>query len=209
MTQPKVAILGGSGALGSGLARRLTQAGWSISIGSRQAAPPDRLTYADAAKGCDIAILAVPYAAQLDVIALVAPHLAGKVLIDATVPLVPPAVSRVQLPAEGSAALRARAAAGPDVRVVSAFQNVGAHWFHGDGPIGCDVLVTGDDPAARASAIAIAEACGMRGFHAGPLANAVAAEALTSVLIAINRAYKVSHAGIRITGLDDQPAERR
>jgi predicted dinucleotide-binding enzyme len=86
------------------------------------------------------------------------------------------------------------------VRIVSAFQNVSADLLHGDGPIACDILVAGDDPSARAEVIGLARAIGLRAFHAGPLANAAAAEALTSVLIFLNRQHS-GHAGIRITGL--------
>jgi NADPH-dependent F420 reductase len=208
-----VAVLGGTGALGSGLARRLGGAGWSVVIGSRDA---DRAAafaatlgpsitgtgYAEAAAAADLAILTVPFAHQVATIAAVAPRLAGKILIDATVPLQPPKVARVQLPPEGSAAARAAAAAGPDVRLVSAFQNVGAHLLQQDGPIDCDVLVTGDDEAACAETVALAADCGLRAWHAGPLANAVAAEAMTSLLIFLNRKYRLGHAGIRITGDD-------
>lgn len=213
-----VAVLGGTGALGSGLAKRLARAGVSVIIGSRDAAKAAEvaatladetggaitgLRYEDAAAAADIALLTVPFASQLDVIAAAAPGLSGKILIDATVPLVPPKVSIAQLPAEGSAARRAQATLGEGVRVVSAFQNVGAQWLHQDGAIDCDVLVTGDDPAACEEAIALVEACGLRGWHAGTLANAVAAEALTSLLIFLNRKYKTGHAGIRITGISD------
>lgn len=215
MTQKRIAVLGGTGALGSGLARRLAIAGWHVIIGSRDStraqeaaaslAPlgsVEGMTHADAAKAAELAILTVPFSNQTEVIRDVAPHLSGKILIDATVPLQPPKVSMVQLPAEGSAAARAATAAGPDVRLVSAFQNVGAQWLQQDGDIDCDVLVTGDDADAREAAIGIARDCGLRAWHAGPLANSVAAEALTSLLIFMNRTYKSGHAGLRITGID-------
>jgi hypothetical protein len=90
---------------------------------------------------------------------------------------------------------------GERVRVVSAFQNVSAaHLSDLDHDIDCDVLVCGDDRSAREEAIRLAEAAGMRGWHAGPLVNSAAAEALTSVLVSINRTYKIPGAGIRITG---------
>ena len=125
----------------------------------------------------------------------------GKIVIDATVPLVPPKVARVQLPAETFAAVAAQRRLGEGVRVVAAFHNVAANKLQSDAPIDCDVLVFGDDPTDRSVVIALAEVAGLNGVHAGPLANAVAAEALTSVLIGINRHYKVAGAGIRITGL--------
>ena len=125
-------------------------------------------------------------------------------MIDVTVPLAPPRVSRVQLPAEGSAAQLAQSTLGDGVKVVSAFQSVSAHHLKDpDYKIDCDVLVCGDEKEAREATITLADAAGMTGIHAGPLANAAASEALTSVLIWINRRYKVPSAGIRITGLDD------
>jgi len=118
------------------------------------------------------------------------------------VPLVPPKVARVQVPVETSAALAAQKRLGETARVVAAFHNVAASKLQTGEEIDCDVLVFGDAPDDRAAVIALVEAAGLRGIHAGPLVNAVAAEALTAVLIGINRHYKVPGAGIRITGLD-------
>jgi hypothetical protein len=116
------------------------------------------------------------------------------------VPLVPPKVMRVQLPPEGSAAVIAQSLLGPGVRVVSAFHKVAAHKLATDEAVDCDVLVFGDDRKARDVVVAIAEACGLRGLHAGALANSTAAEALTSIIIFINKTYGVDGAGMRITG---------
>jgi NADPH-dependent F420 reductase len=217
---PALAILGGTGDLGTGLARRWAQAGYRVIIGSRtlekaQAALADlqevmaergvarvaveAMENLDAASAADIVTLTVPFAHQVSTLEHVRPALDGKILIDVTVPLVPPKVGRVQLPAEGSAGQIAQQLLGENVRVVSAFQNVAAHHLQEGHGIECDVLVTGDDKEARAEVIRLVEAAGMRGFHAGPIANAAAAEALTSVLITINRQYKC-HAGITITG---------
>ena len=128
--------------------------------------------------------------------------LAGKILIDTTVPLMPPKVARVQLPSGGSAVAAVQEMLGSSVRVVSAFQNVPAHLLldlaH---DVDCDVLVCGDDVAARETVIQLIGAIGLRGIHAGPIANSAATEALTSVLISINARYKVPGSGIRITGL--------
>ena len=146
-------------------------------------------------------LLTVPWASQAQILDEIAPHVAGKILIDTTVPLVPPKVARVQLPPEHSAALTAQKRLGPATRVVAAFHNVAAHKLGTDEPIDCDVLVFGDDPKDREVAMALVVAAGLRGVHGGPLANSVAAEALTSVLIGINRNYKVDGAGIRITGI--------
>lgn len=193
-----VAILGGAGKLGSGLAGRLSKAGYEVVIGSRD--PARGLSYRDAAAAAELVILAVPFAHQATVLGEVKDMLAGKILIDTTVPLVPPKVARVQLPAQGSAALAAREIVGEQVRLVSAFQNVAADLLVQDGPVDCDILVSGDDPAARAEVVDLANAIGLRALQAGPLANAVAAEALTSVLIFLNRQYG-GHAGLRLTGL--------
>jgi hypothetical protein len=123
-------------------------------------------------------------------------------VVDTTVPLVPPRVARVQLPPEHSAAVAAQQRLGEGARVVSAFHNVAAHRLQElDAPIDCDVLVFGDDPKDREQVLQLVTAIGLRGIHAGPLANSAAAEALTSVLIGINRAYKVDGSGIRITGI--------
>ena len=218
--QPRstIAVLGGTGKEGSGLALRWANAGHHIVIGSRvreraqetaatinarigieRAEGADNLA---AAQHGDVVVLTVPYAAQLATLEEVRTALAGKILIDVTVPLVPPQVGRVQLPEGGSAVVKAQAMLGPGVRIVSAFQNVSAELLTERGQaIDCDVLVCGDDRDARAQVIALAQDAGMRAFHAGPLANSVVAEALTSVLITINRQYKVKHSGIAITGL--------
>jgi NADPH-dependent F420 reductase len=127
----------------------------------------------------------------------------GKILIDTTVPLVPPKVARVQLPEGGSAVAAIQALLGGSVKVVSAFQNVPAHLLqHLNHEVECDVLVCGDDIQARETVIKLAADIGLRALHAGPIANSAATEALTSVLISINSRYKVQGAGIRITRLE-------
>jgi predicted dinucleotide-binding enzyme len=107
---------------------------------------------------------------------------------------------RVQLPAEGSAAMRAAALLGPGARLVSAFHNVAAHRLALEVEIACDILVFSDDKAAREQVVALVADAGLRGIHGGALANAAAAEALTSVLIFINKTYQVDGAGLQITG---------
>ena len=146
-------------------------------------------------------MITVPFASHDAILAEIRESVAGKVVIDATVPLVPPRVARVQLPPDDSAAVAAQKALGEAARVVSAFHNVAALKLQKGEPIDCDVLVFGDKPEDREVAIRLAEAAGLRALHAGPLANSAAAEALTSVLIGINRTYKVEGAGIRITGI--------
>lgn len=215
-SQQTIAVIGGTGALGGGLAWRLAKAGYRIVIGSRtrekaQAATQELeleiegtinaqgLENAQAAAAGDIILLTVPFSSHDSTLDHIAPHVAGKIVVDATVPLVPPKVARVQLPDEGSAALAAKAKL-PDALVVSAFQNVAAHKLRNDGDLDCDILVSGDNVAAREQVISLVTAIGMRGLHCGPLDNSVVAEALTSVLIGINKRYGVDGAGIRITG---------
>jgi len=216
--KPTIAIVGGTGSLGGGLARRWAAAGYFIVLGSRTADKAEAsaravalatggaavrgTTNADAAQAGDAVLLAVPWASHAEILDEIKPHVAGKIVIDATVPLVPPKVARVRVPAETSAALAAQKRLGETARVVAAFHNVAASKLQTGEEIDCDVLVFGDAPDDRAAVIALAQDAGMRGIHAGPLANAVVAEALTSVLIGINRHYKVPGAGIRITGLD-------
>jgi NADPH-dependent F420 reductase len=219
---PILAILGGTGDLGTGLARRWAQAGYRVIIGSRTlekaevAAADLREVMAErgvsavnvsamenlaAAESADIVTLTVPFSHQASTLELVKPALQGKILIDVTVPLVPPKVARVQLPAQGSAGQIAQEILGEDVSVVSAFQNVAAHHLQEGQGLSCDVLVCGNKKVARAEVITLVEAAGMRGFHAGMINNAAAAEALTSVLITINKQYGC-HAGITISGVD-------
>jgi NADPH-dependent F420 reductase len=206
-----VAVIGGTGKLGAAIARRLAKAGGKVVIGSRSEESAQRvanelgfgvigLTNDAAASAGDIVIVTVPYAAQEATLAAIAPWVSGKIVVDTTVPLVPPKVMRVQLPAEGSAAVRAQNLLGPDTTVVSAFHNVAAHKLGIDGDIGCDVLVFGDDKGAREAVVELVAQVGLRGLHGGALANSAAAEALTSVLIFLNKTYSVDGAGIRITG---------
>jgi len=210
---PTLAIIGGTGALGSGLAAGWAAAGYPVILGSRSAQKAadaaKAISAAVAVRGMDnraaaaageILVVTVPYASHDAILAEIREAAAGKIVVDTTAPLVPPKVATVQLPAAGSAALAAQRFLGERVRVVSAFQNVAAHRLQANETIDCDVLITGDDRAARESVVALAAALGLRGIEAGPLANSVAAEALTSVLIGINRRYKVEGAGIRITG---------
>lgn len=211
MTFPSIAVIGGTGNLGAGIAWRLARAGYPVVIGSRSADSAAKAAAelgnglrgaanADAAAGAEIVIVTVPYAAQESTLRDIAPHVSGKLVVDTTVPLVPPRVMRVQLPPEGSAALKAQAALGEDVTLVSAFHNVAAHKLSKDMDVACDVLVFGDDREARNRVVALADAMGLRGLHGGALVNSVAAEAMTSILIFLNKTYKVDGAGIRITG---------
>ncbi|MPZ55983.1 MAG: NADPH-dependent F420 reductase [Rhizobiales bacterium] len=214
---PTIAIIGGTGDLGSGLAGRWASAGYPVVLGSRAkekaVAAAQKMTAGSggapisgddnlgAARSADIVVIAVPYSNHDAILNELKPTVAGKIVVDAVVPLVPPKVSVAQLPGEGSAAAVAQRILGGTARLVSAFHNVGAAKLRGGGPVDCDVLVCGDDKEARDVVIALADAAGTRGVDGGVLANSVAAEALTSILIGINRRYKVNGAGIRITGL--------
>jgi len=218
--RPILAVIGGTGALGRALARRWHRAGFDVMIGSRDAGkaaaaatalveqavegkpPPLRgMSNRDAAAAADIAVLSVPYASHADILTDIREAVRGRLVVDCTVPLRPPKVGTVNLPPAGSAAVEARELLGDGTVVVSAFHNVAAHKLASDDPIDCDVLVFGDDKAARTTVIALVEALGLRGWHGGPLVNSAAAEALTSVLITINRQHKIDGAGIRITGI--------
>jgi hypothetical protein len=217
-----IGIIGGTGGEGSGLAFRWAWSGHEVVIGSRSAARAataaeelrrllgDRGTVrgasnTDAARAGAVVVLAVPYPAQIATALAVGDELRGKILIDVTAPLVPPRIDRVQLPDGGSAAVALQRQLGAGVKVVSAFQNVAAvHLKNANHAIDCDVLVCGDDAAARETVIRLARDAGLRAWHAGALANSVAAEALTAVLIALNKRYKVPASGIRITGLPEK-----
>jgi NADPH-dependent F420 reductase len=213
-----IAVLGGTGKEGGGLALRWAHEGHKVVVGSRTAERAQEAADAmnatlggdavsgaaniDAAAQADIIVLAVPYAAQQSTAIEVKAALAGKILIDVTVPLVPPKVSRVQLPEGGSAVELLQKLLGEEVKVVSAFQNISAHHLTKlDEEIECDVLVCADDAATADIVLGLAQEIGLRAWNAGPLANSVVAEGLTSVLIALNRRYKVPGSGIRITGI--------
>ncbi|MBI3699125.1 MAG: NADPH-dependent F420 reductase [Afipia sp.] len=212
-----ICVVGGTGPEGSGLALRWAKFGHHVTVGSRDekkaratAAELNSLLGSEKVLGAssrtgsavaDVVVLTVPYAAQQKTVEELRPVLEGKILIDVTVPLVPPKVSKVQLPSSDSCVAAVQEMLGNSVRVVSAFQNVSAHKLKDiDHQIDCDVLVTSDDKEARQVGIQLANAAGLRGIDGGVLANSVVAESLTSLLISINRTYKIPDAGIRITG---------
>lgn len=216
-----IALIGGTGALGAAIARRLAKAGESVILGSRDPAkaaaaasalqaetgrPVQGLGNAEAAAAASIIIVTVPFASQETTLNEIAAGCRGKIVVDTTVPLMPPKVMRVQLPLEGSAAVRAQKLLGEGVTVVSAFHNVAAHKLATDAPVECDVLVFGDERAAREQVLRLVAQCGLRGLHGGALVNSAAAEALTSVLIFLNKTYAVDGAGVRITGQLTPPA---
>lgn len=215
-TSMNIAIIGGTGALGSGLAIRWAKAGHKVTIGSRDGARAASVAAelsaksgaeiaddenASAAQKGDLVVMAVPYASHAATLDSIRADLPGKIFVDVTVPLMPPKVRTVQLPEGGSVAKNVQRELGDEVRVVSAFQNVAAaHLNDLDHSIDCDVLVCGNDKDARATVIKLAEDGGMKAWHAGRIDNSAVAEALTSVLIFMNGSYKMDGAGIRIVG---------
>lgn len=221
MSINRIAIVGGTGALGGGLALRCARAGFEVVIGSRSAQRAEAAAAEVAAKtgsrkivghanvaaaaSGEIVFVTVPFASQADTLSSIRDAVSGKIVVDTTVPLVPPKVARVQLPEQGSAARIAAELLGPEVRLVTGYHNISAHKLGLEGEPGCDVLVFGDDVEARDVVVELSGRIGVRAVHAGPLDNSVAAEALTSVLISINKRYKVADgAGIRITGIGDE-----
>jgi NADPH-dependent F420 reductase len=212
-----IAILGGTGKEGKGLAYRWAKAGYHIIIGSRteekarsaaqelmERLSGDALIVGcenlEAAKKANIVVLTVPYAAHNESIESVKEAVKGKLFIDVTAPLVPPKVATVKMPPAGSAAQEARRILGEEVEVCAAFQNISHELLLDNAPIECDVLVTGTSKNARTETIKLIEAAGLVGWDAGPIENSVVVEGLTSVLIGINKKYGSTHAGIRITG---------
>ena len=213
-----VAVLGGTGREGKGLAYRWAKAGYRVLVGSRSAdraraaaqdlrtmlgggAHVEGLSNQEAAQRAEIVAVTVPYAAHRETLESVKEFVQGKLLIDVTVPIVPPKVTRVQMPPAGSAAQEAQQILGAGLEVAAAFQNISHEHLLRDQAIECDVLVTGTSQQARARTLKLVEAAGLAGWDAGPLENSVVLEGLTSVLIHINRQYGSTHAGIKITGV--------
>ena len=213
----RIAVLGGTGREGKGLAYRWAKAGYQVLIGSRSSeravtAASEIMellegsssvvgtTNFEAAQQADIVVISVPYSSHRETLESVKEVLKGKLLIDVTVPIVPPRVTKVQMPAAGSAAQEAREILGEDVQVTAAFQNISHELLFDEDDINCDVLVTGTSKEARAETLTLVEAAGLNGWDAGPIENSVVVEGLASVLININKRYGSTHAGIRITG---------
>lgn len=218
----KIAIIGGTGKEGSGLALRWARVGHEVVVGSRdtrrgeegartleekltQAGAPGHIRGGDnawAVGQAEIALLAVPYSSHRSMLIDLKPALSGKILVDITVPLAPPKVTRVHLPEGKAAALEAQEILGAETRVVATMHHISAvhlaemeHW------IDSDVLVCGDDEDAKNATISLIQDLGMRGLDAGPLQNAVALESFTPVLLYMNKRYKSRGCGLRITGI--------
>ncbi len=214
-----IAIVGGTGKEGKGLAYRWADAGYKVIIGSRamekaQAAVADLqpkvkhpenltgMTNFQAAGSADLVVMTVPYAAHRDTLVGLIPVVQDKIFVDVTVPLVPPRVTRAQMPPAGSASMEAQQILGDRVQVVSAFQNISYEKLLCDEPIECDVLVCSGSKVARYQVLELVKAAGLTGWDAGPLENSIVPEAMTSVLIGLNKQYGVQSAGIKITGIE-------
>lgn len=213
----KIAIVGGTGREGKGIAVRWARAGHDVTIGSRDkeraaasavelSGVAGRTIAGDDNQGAvaaaDFVLLAVPYTAHGDTLRGLAANLGGKVLFDITVPLQPPKVRVVHLPPGKAAALEAQEIVGPGTKVIAGMHHVGSSELADpDHTFDSDVLVCGDDAAAKELSMTLVRDLGLRPLDAGPLANAVALEALTPVLLHINKTYKAAASGIRITGL--------
>jgi len=215
----KIAVLGGTGKEGKGLAYRWAKAGLEVAIGSRniekaQSAADELnqkindpalrikgLENEEAARWCDLAVLTVPFSAHLTMLESLKEELQNKILIDVTVPLVPPKVSKVQMPAAGSAAQEAQAFLGEATQVVIAFQNISYERLLNDEEVDCDVIVCGTGKEARKTVIELVEKAGMKGWDGGVIENSVVIEGMTSILIGLNKQFEGRAAGIRITGL--------
>ena len=223
-----IAIIGGTGGLGSALAFRWGQSGYKIILGSRNeekaklsAGKLNNLLDKESAKGmsnrdaanaAEIIVLTVPFSNHNAIVDEIMEVAQGKIVVDTTVPLVPPIVSRVQLPEGGSVARMTQEKLGENVRVVSAFQTIAAAELAKEassGRLSCvnsnsglknEVLVCGNNVEARSCVISLVEAAGLKGWHAGPIDNSVVGESLTPVLIFLNKRYKLNGSGIRIVG---------
>ncbi len=214
----KIAILGGTGKEGMGIGYRWAKAGHEITIGSRleskaldaaaklqemlgneiKIAGKENLV---AAKEAELLVLTVPFSAHKAMCEYIKEASQGKIVIDVTVPLVPPKVTKVQMPPAGSATLEAKEIFGENTSVVAAFQNISYEHLVEDGEVACDVLVAGDSKASREVVINLVQDAGLVGIDAGPIENSVVVEGLTSILIGINKKFGINDAGIKITGI--------
>ena len=220
MISQNIAIIGGTGKEGRGLAYRLACAGHSVTIGSREISKAvsaakeinnlervKTLVKAElnpnAITANEISILTVPYQFHKTILEQYRVYLKGKILIDATVPIEPPRLTTISIPPLGSAALEAQYLLGESVTVVCAFQNIAYELLLKDENVDCDILVCCSKKDIRAQVIELIREMGLRARDAGPLENSIIPEGLTSILIGINKQYGIPHAPIRITGIPE------
>jgi NADPH-dependent F420 reductase len=223
MMSRTIAILGGTGPEGLGLANRLARAGERIVIGSRDAQRAqdaakklrdeigaseqiDGASNAAAAAQCDVALLTIPFSGMAGLLKeLKTVWKPGTVVIDTTVPLaaaVGGAPSKMLGVWQGSAAEAARELLPKEVSLAAAFHNLSASLLEGDAAVECDVLVCSDDERAKQIASELANKIpGVRAINGGKLENARIVESMTALLIGLNIRHKVHSAGIRFTGL--------
>lgn len=215
----KIAILGGTGNEGKGLAYRWAKSGLEVVIGSRQiekaqtaadlinqrldqkCIPVIGMENSQASAWCELAVLTVPYAAHLQMLETVKENLVGKILVDVTVPLVPPKITKVQMPPAGSATQEAQNFLGENVKVVCAFQNISYERLWNDEEVGCDVIVCGTGKDSRTVVIDLVKKAGMVGWDGGVIENSAVVEGMTSILLGLNRQFEGKAAGIQIIGL--------
>lgn len=215
----RIAIIGGTGKEGKGIAYRWAKAGHEVTIGSRAVEKaqiaadeinkllPSTATQVvgmvniQAADWGEVVAITVPYQAHAEMLKQLKEVITGKLVIDVTVPLVPPKVHIAQMPPAGSAGSEARSILGEETPVAIAFQNISYERLMDEGDIDCDVLVCGSSKQAREEVLELVKDAGLTGWDAGPLANAMVIEGLTSVLIHINKTYGSKEAGIKITGV--------
>jgi NADPH-dependent F420 reductase len=213
-----IAIIGGTGKEGRGLAFRWSYSGYRVIIGSRlpdkaQAAaielsnllpgktPVEGMNNLSAVQKADFVVLTVPYSAHRATLESIKKELRGKILIDVTVPLNPLKPYKVHMPPAGSAAQEAQEILGEEVEVTSAFQNISYEHLSKIGSVDCDVLVTGTSKEARSETLKLVAAAGFTGWDAGPIENSAVVEGFTSILIGLNKKYGSKSTGIRITGV--------
>jgi NADPH-dependent F420 reductase len=213
----RIGVIGGTGKEGRGLAARWASAGHDIVLGSRDearaatvAATLDpaglRIRGGSNAAACEhgeVVVLSIPYSAHAETLQTLRAELRDRILVDITVPLRPPRVRQVHLPPGSSAALEAKALLYDSTRVVATLHHVSSvHLSDPAHAIDCDILVCSDDAAAKSSVMGLVDSLGARALDAGPLQNAVALEALTPVLLHLNKVYGSSGAGVRFTNVD-------
>jgi NADPH-dependent F420 reductase len=216
MTKPTIALLGGTGKEGPGLALRWAYNGYTVFIGSRQAGKAETTAAElneilgvqvvrgfeneDAARLADISVLTVQHQAHQAALESLGEALQGKVLVDATARI---DFRDPQPPAAPSAGRIAQEILGPGVRVVAALQTVPAHALRQDlgEPLDFDVLVCADDQPAAETVMDLIAGADMRAFFAGGLDNALVVEGLPALLISLNKHYRVRTASIRVTGI--------
>ncbi len=214
----KIAIVGGTGKEGKGLAYRIAKAGFQVFIGSRDiekaltaaselnaienySSKIIGLLNSEVSKLADIVIVTVPYAGHQATLESIKENVQGKIVVDVSVPLVPPKVTRVQMPVAGSAGQEAQLILGENVFVITAYQNIPYERLLKNEKMECDVLVCGNSKEAKQEILAISKAIGLTAWDAGPIENSVIPEGMTSILIGINKQFGTTSAGIQITGV--------